>query len=78
MAIKRQLVINRLEQEGVFSMNKELEIPPVPQRIAIISSINAAGYSDFINHLKYNSLGYVFYTVLIESPMQGSETEQGE
>jgi len=77
MAMKRQLVIKKLEQEGVFSMNKELEFPVVPQRIAVISSRNAAGYSDFINHLTGNSFGYVFYTVLIESAMQGSDTEQG-
>lgn len=77
MAMRRQLVIKKLEQEGVFSMNKELIFPAVPQRIAIISSKNAAGYSDFINHLSGNSFGYVFYTVLIETAMQGSETEQG-
>ncbi len=77
MAIKRQLVIKRLEEEGVFSMNKELEMPILPQRIAIISSSGAAGYSDFINHLKGNSFGYIFYSALIESAMQGSETEEG-
>jgi len=77
MAMKRQLVIKKLEQEGVFSMNKELRFPIVPQRIAIISSKNAAGYSDFINQLKGNSFGYVFYTVLIDTSMQGTETEQG-
>jgi exodeoxyribonuclease VII large subunit len=77
MAMKRQLIIKKLEQEGVFSMNKELDFPVVPQRIAIISSKNAAGYSDFINHLTGNSFGYVFYTALIESAMQGAETEQG-
>ena len=77
MAMKRQLIIKKLEQEGVFSMNKELDFPVVPQRIAIISSKNAAGYSDFINHLTGNSFGYVFYTALIESAMQGTETEQG-
>ena len=77
MAMKRQLVIKRLEDEGVFSMNKDLEFPFLPQRIAIISSKNAAGYSDFMNHLTGNSYGYVFYTVLIESAMQGAETEQG-
>jgi exodeoxyribonuclease VII large subunit len=77
LAMKRQLVIKKLEQEGVFSMNKELDFPVCPQRIAIISSKNAAGYSDFINHLIQNSYGYVFYTVLIESAMQGTETEQG-
>ena len=72
MAMKRQLVIKKLEQEGVFSMNKELDFPVVPQRIAIISSKNAAGYSDFINHLKGNSFGYVFYSALIETSMQGN------
>lgn len=76
MAMKRQLIIKKLEQEGVFSMNKELEFPAFPQRIAIISSKNAAGYSDFISHLTGNSFGYVFHTRLIESVMQGGETEQ--
>lgn len=77
MAMKRQLVIKKLEQEGVFTMNKELDFPVVPQKIAIISSQNAAGYSDFINHLKENSFGFIFYTALIETAMQGIETEQG-
>ena len=77
LAMKRQLVIKKLEQEGVFSMNKDLDFPVLPQRIAIISSKNAAGYSDFINHLTTNSYGYVFYTALIESAMQGEETETG-
>jgi exodeoxyribonuclease VII large subunit len=75
MAVKKQLIIKKLEQEGVFSMNKEIEFPNVPQRIAVISSKNAAGYSDFINHLKNNSFGYVFYTALIEASLQGKETE---
>jgi exodeoxyribonuclease VII large subunit len=77
MAMKRQLVIKKLEQEGVFSMNKELDFSIVPHRIAIISSKNAAGYSDFINQLTGNSFGYVFYTALIETAMQGTDTEQG-
>jgi exodeoxyribonuclease VII large subunit len=77
MAMKRQLIIKKLEQDGVFSMNKELSFPVVPQRIAIISSKNAAGYSDFVNHLNGNSFGYVFYTALFETSLQGTETEPG-
>jgi len=77
MAMKRQMVINRLEQEGILSMNKELDFPTVPQRIAIISSKNAAGYSDFIKQLNGNSFGYSFYTELIETAMQGQDTETG-
>lgn len=77
MTLKRQMIIKKLEEEGVFSMNKELCLPAVPQRIAVISSKNAAGYTDFINHLKGNLPGYIFYTSLTESAMQGSETENG-
>jgi exodeoxyribonuclease VII large subunit len=76
MALKRQMIIKKLEEEGVFSMNKEIPFPIVPQRIAIISSGKAAGYSDFMNHLAENSYGYVFYAALFESAMQGTETEK--
>lgn len=76
MAVKRLQIIKKLEQEGVFGMNKELDLPIVPQRIAIISSQNAAGYTDFMNHLRDNSYKYVFYTALFDAAMQGSETEQ--
>ena len=76
MAVRKQMVIKKLEEEGVFKMNQELNFPIVPQRIAIISSPNAAGYSDFLKHLKTNNFGYIFYTGLFEAVMQGSETEE--
>jgi exodeoxyribonuclease VII large subunit len=77
MAVKRQLIIRRLEEEGVFDMNREIVHSGSFQRIAVISSPNAAGYTDFMNHLKSNPQGYVYYTSLFESPMQGTETENG-
>jgi exodeoxyribonuclease VII large subunit len=77
MALRRQQILKKLEDEGVLSMNKELEFPVVPQRVAIVSSKNAAGYTDFMKHLTENIFGYTFYTALIESPMQGSDTENG-
>jgi exodeoxyribonuclease VII large subunit len=77
MAVKRQLIIRKLEEEGVFSMNMEIDFPLLPQRIAVVSSASAAGYTDFINHLRGNPYGYIFYTALIETPMQGTETESG-
>ncbi len=76
MALKRQMILKRLGDEGVLMMNKELELPFVPQRIAVISSASAAGYGDFIRQLKENQYGYVFYTALFEAIMQGNETEQ--
>jgi len=70
---KRLMIIKRLEEEGVTDMNKELDFPVVPQRIAVISSDTAAGYGDFINQL--NKSPFNFYVKLFESAMQGEKTE---
>jgi len=77
LALRRQQIIKKLEEEGILNMNKEVPFPILPQRIAVISSEKAAGYTDFMNHLSGNSFGYVFYTALFESAMQGTETENG-
>jgi exodeoxyribonuclease VII large subunit len=77
MAVRRQQILKRLGEEGVIEMNKELEFPIIPQRIAVVSSKNAAGYSDFMKHLTENAFGYVFRTSLFEAPMQGADTEAG-
>lgn len=74
LARKRQMIIRKLEEAGVLEMNKELEMPLVPQKIAIISSPTAAGYGDFNDQLKKNPYGYVFYTHLFPAVMQGEET----
>jgi exodeoxyribonuclease VII large subunit len=52
MAMKRQLVIKKLELEGVFSMNKELDFPAVPQRIAIILILSAS-YLEIVSVMSF-------------------------
>jgi exodeoxyribonuclease VII large subunit len=76
VALRRQQILRKLEDEGVISMNKELDFPELPSRIAVISSNSAAGYTDFIKQLKGNSFRYSFHTCLFEAVMQGSETEE--
>ena len=76
-ARRKQLVLNRLEQEGVINLNKELSFPLLPRRIAVISSSFAAGYGDFCDQLANNPYGFVFYPALFASPMQGDKVEQG-
>lgn len=60
MARKKREVIERLKKEGLIDLNRGLPLPLVPQRIAVISSPTAAGYGDFVNHLKHNPYGYRF------------------
>src|SRR5690554_4723700 len=72
MLLHRKEIIEQLQKEGVFGMNKELKLPLVPQRIAVISSATAAGYQDFINQLEMNDNGFKFQTQLFEAYMQGT------
>jgi len=75
-ARKRLEIIRSLTDEGVLTMNKELDLPLVPQKIAIISSPSAAGYEDFMEQLNSNPEGYHFYTKLFPAIMQGNQSEQ--
>ena len=77
IARQRQLIIKRLTDEGVIGLNKELEFPLLPQRVAVISSATAAGYGDFCDQLLNNRYGFVFYPRLFPAPMQGNGAEQG-
>ncbi len=75
MARRRREIIIRLQSEGVFEMNKELTLPLVPQKIAIISSPTAAGYQDFIDQLTNNPAKYHFHIQLFPAIMQGNQAE---
>ena len=77
IARHRQQIIKRLTDEGVIDLNKKLELPLLPQRIAVISSATAAGYGDFCDQLLNNRYGFVFYPRLFPAPMQGNNAEQG-
>ena len=72
IAKRRQEIIKQLQEEGVYEMNKEIELPTLLQRIAVISARGAAGYGDFLNQLHNNDHGLKFYTCLFEAVMQGS------
>jgi len=74
MAIKRKKILQHLKNDGVIDMNKELELPLVMQRIAIISSPTAAGLQDFVKQLENNSSNIHFYTKLFPAIMQGNQT----
>lgn len=76
MANKRREILKKLENEGVLELNKELEMPVLPQRIAVISSATAAGYDDFKHQLENNNRGYYFYTELFPAIMQGNQVEE--
>lgn len=76
MARRRREILRQLAEEGVLTLNKELEMPLLPQRIAVISSATAAGYGDFCHQLQHNSRGFYFNTELFPALMQGNQVEE--
>lgn len=74
MERQRQEILNRLTQEGIIGQNKTVPVPPVLQRIAIVSAAGAAGYDDFMKQLTDNKYGVCFYPCLFQATMQGVKT----
>lgn len=75
IAKRRLEILQRLKDEGIDTMNKELPLPRLLQRVAVISSASAAGYGDFSNQLNHNKRGLAFKTELFAAVMQGNEVE---
>ncbi len=74
MERQRQQTIAQLQQDGVWEMNREVPMPAVVQRIAIVSSVNAAGYQDFCKELDKSP--YRFRLTLFDAFMQGEAAEE--
>lgn len=70
---ERQRTIGRLQKEGLMGLQKELELPMLPYRLAVISAEDAAGYRDFIRHLGENPYGFELVPVLFPALMQGAD-----
>lgn len=76
MARRRLEIIAALKAQGIFDMNRQLELPMFAQRIAVISSETAAGYGDFCNQLADNPYSFQFRTTLFPAIMQGERIEE--
>jgi exodeoxyribonuclease VII large subunit len=73
MAREKMETIMKLKNEGLFERNRQLQIPLLPKRIAIISVKTSKGFSDFINILENNPWGYAFTCVLFPALLQGDK-----
>lgn len=74
LALRKKEILRQLQEDGVMDLNKELALPAIPSRVAVISSATAAGYGDFCNQLKQS--GYRFNIRLFPAVMQGDKVEE--
>lgn len=71
LELQRIATMKRLEEEQFLDLNRQLELPLVPQRVAVISSKEAAGLQDFLQHLHNNPHRFSFQTSLFQAAVQG-------
>ena len=71
--LERQKTIERLQNEGLMGLQKELQLPLLPYRLAVISAEDAAGYRDFMRHIEENPYGFKVDPVLFPALMQGAD-----
>lgn len=76
MQRKRELIMQKLKEEGILELQKELQFSAFAKNIAVISAEGAAGYGDFCRQLHDNPAGFAFKTELFDAVMQGENVEQ--
>lgn len=69
----RRKTIQLLKEEGVYDLNRQLPLPAVIQKIAVISSADAKGYEDFLEKLNGHARGYHFHVTLFSALVQGNQ-----
>ena len=72
MEMQKQATLRALKAAGLMDKNRELELPVVVQKLAVISSETAAGLQDFLKQLEANPYGYRFNVKLFPAAMQGA------
>jgi exodeoxyribonuclease VII large subunit len=73
MAREKMETIMKLKNEGLYDLNRQLALPLLPKRIAIISVKTSKGFSDFISILENNAWGYTFSFYLFPALLQGDK-----
>lgn len=71
--LEKQKTIERLTKEGIMDLQKELALPALPYKLAVISAEDAAGYRDFMRHIAENPYGFTLATDLFPALMQGAD-----
>ena len=75
LELQRREILEKLEKKNLIGKNALLPVPPVLQRLAVLSAEHAAGYQDFKEHLTHNPYGYYYDIDLYTVALQGNNVE---
>lgn len=73
LAQEKLETIKKLQQQGIFNHNQRLQLPTLPQRIAVVSVETSKGYADFLKIIECNPWKYKFFLLLFPALLQGEK-----
>ncbi len=71
----RLQTIHKLKSENLWQKNHHSHLPVVIKKIAVITSVNSAGYLDFENQLSQNNYNYKFELHKYDVSVQGKNAK---
>jgi len=72
-ARRREEIVRRLTAAGLHEINRELELPALPLRVGLITSLGSDAYNDVLRSL--GESGYAFDVTVHGARVQGPSTE---
>src|SRR5690606_32639654 len=58
MALTREAILRRLQDEGLADRNRGLPVPCPPLRIGVLGARSTDGFTDFIEELRRSGIGF--------------------
>ncbi len=74
LASERDRVLAVLRSEGLLDRNRRLPFPPVPLRLALITSRGSAAMADFLHELQQS--GMAWHVTAIDTRVQGVDAQR--
>ena len=71
MAAERARTLATLEAEGLLAANRALRLPPVPTRVAVVTSRGSAAHADALHELVGSGIGLDI--IVIDARVQGTD-----
>lgn len=68
---ERLRVLAALEAEGLLGMNAQVPMPPVPLRVALVTSVRSAAHADALDELRCSGIG--FHVSVLDARTQGTD-----
>jgi exodeoxyribonuclease VII large subunit len=75
LVMAREELVRSLRERGLYDLNRQLDVPVVPLRVGLVTSVGSAAYADFTKEIQSSGLG--FDIRVIDCRVQGA-TAPGE